>query len=380
MKKVIIFIALNSIALTEGFSQGFSHIYQAPLLLNPSFAGSTGGARLAAVTNFGQINGAPSQNNYLSFDHLLKKYGIGLGGTVYTFKGSDGDGINYANSTLKYQTIGGDLTIAPKYLLKKRNGDKRATFSPSLAIGYKISDIKSDLVDYSILNGLKNSYDYSNYSFERISDRLQYSKDLKLSLGLLYNSEKLIMGLVLENHFVEKNYSIYRMYVDSSSGYRFYSGGGFPGNFIITDSSEVSYSRSIRKKDPDIHLKSSIPILSFHLSKIMKMGSSKFSIVPSINFGFAYYKRPKKSYSSDYSDISLYKLNAALQLNYGKIFFGGGLSTTMSSCNMFAGFKNDKIKIMGSYNFLPKINGNPSSYSNRSFELSVNYNLKFKKR
>ena len=180
---------------------------------------------------------------------------------------------------------------------------------------------------------------FSNFSYDVITERLQFSKDLKLSLGLLYNSEKLIFGLVFENHFVEKNYSTYRSYVDSSSGYRFYSGGGFPGQFIITDSSDVVYSRSIRKKYSDIQLKSSIPVLSFHLSKIIKIGSSKFSIVPSINLGFSYYKRPKDNPYSGYRDISIYKLNAALQLNYGKVFFGSGLSATLASYNAFAGFK-----------------------------------------
>ena len=65
MKSIGSFMIMFVLSMVHARAQGFSQFNQVPLLLNPSFAGSTGGGRLAVAANIGSKDNQLTQNNYL---------------------------------------------------------------------------------------------------------------------------------------------------------------------------------------------------------------------------------------------------------------------------------------------------------------------------
>ena len=354
--KQTIYIQLLLLCSFGAFSQGFVQITQAPLHLNPSLSGSMNGTRVGLISNYGSFLGFSRQNNYVSLDRLLEKYGIGIGASIFTY---NNNGCRFCNTFYDepiFQTIGGSFAIAPKYLIKKKDKSKRATFSPSLGIEYLKSDNESK--SYSWYSN-KNTYSYSNIGdvqpyILKYDETKQMDNNLALSLGLLYNSPKLMMGLVIKKRYMNNVYDHYKVEVDSSYSETILSSSTTNGK------DSILYPRNSIVPQGSFKVKRSVLTFDYHISKVIKFGQSKFSIIPFVCFGVAY---DNKNLSPKQNRLHLFTINSNIQFVYGRVIAGLAVSGTVNQEAIFIGYKNKYMKIMASFN---------STFG----ELSANYTFK----
>ncbi len=360
MKKTISIFLLGILFSIQTKAQGFVHTCQMPMYYNPSFAGSKGVDRLSVLTNYKNIKYERSQNNYASFDLLSNKLGSGIGVAFYNFNSQQ----NYPNTYYyidrisSYNTCGINLAFAPKYLIKKKDGSVRATFSPSLGVGFSGSNVKYKQIEsykeYAYILGIN--------PLTSISSGIQHNKVLETSLGFLYNSKYLLLGFTVTNKFFSNDFINKVYYPNQSDTVRYWSGE-------VPKQDEVSYNTwrdnysfssldSIKGKTKS---NSSYQLTNFYFSYIIKYrDKSKFSVTPLLQLGVAYVPNlPKGRYSND---LEIYSLNINTTVQYGKLLLGVGINTDFGN-NFYAGFQNEKMRIMiGGYS--------------KSLELSFNYYFK----
>ena len=372
MKKTIFMFLLGSLFSNQTKAQGFVHANQMPMYYNPSFAGSKGDDRLSVLTNFKNDKYERGQNNYASYDLLVKKLGSGIGVAVYNFNEVN---INTSYSSNSYSTGGIKLAFAPKYLIKKRDGSVRATFSPSLGVGFSASNVKDYQIEYYSeyhqSNGDVEEYYYnSRKSSYYIFSDVQHNKAFETSLGLLYNSKYLLLGLTVTKKFFRNDFTDKVYYPDRSDTIRYWNREvPNPGDPEYENWRDSYTFRSIDSTKGKSKISTSYQVANLYLSYTIKYKEkSKFSVTPLLQFGVAYVPNFHRDYHN--SDFRIYSMNFNTTFQYGKFFLGIGTNVGIGS-QYFAGFQNEKMRII--------VGGisSSNSYSNtKALELSLNYYFK----
>lgn len=311
MKQLLCFLMLLS---GNVFSQGFSQINQTPLLYHGSFAGATGGGRLAWVSNVSTYKASPqtyrSFNTYLSYDNLWKGIGYGASFLNNAAYGTDpftmyypSPGISWATRTLSKSIYGGSMYFSTKHVLFNASTDKaKYTLSPSLSFGYTQSSSK-----------VENSPSENPPS-------ITTNKTPHLTIGVLLNTRYGYIGASFKNEFrtIIQNYTYYSSWGMTAMPYVVY---------------EESRNSSV------------IPSFSFVFAQKLSSREKNeiFSLTPSGYISLvSFYKRQENS--QDHR-IELGDYNLNLTATIWKLYVGIGTTNTLKTkLNLFGGFKNDRFR------------------------------------
>lgn len=372
MKKTIFMFLLGIVFSNQTKAQGFIHANQMPMYYNPSFAGSKGDDRLSVLTNFMSDHYKKAQNNYASYDLLVKKLGSGIGVAVYNFNNVQNlDNSYYGDRYVSYNTGGMKLAFAPKYLIKKRDGTTRATFSPSLGVGFSASNVENRQVETYLENHYSTesvyyksgqTYYRRNISLDYIYSDIQHNKVFETSFGLLYNSKKMLLGLKITNKFFRHDLLNRVNYPNRSDTIRYWSGEApKPGEYGYEDWRDTYYFGSLDSTKGKTKISTSYQVASLYISHTIKYKEeSKFSVTPLLQLGVAYVPNLPRDHRN--TDFRIYSTNFNTTVQYGKFLLGMGINAEVGY-QYYAGFQNEKMRIM--------IGG-----FSKSLEVSLNYYFK----
>ncbi|MBO9702758.1 MAG: hypothetical protein J7604_21275 [Sporocytophaga sp.] len=194
-----------------------------PMEFNPSFAGNSGGHRIAALTSYEHSVKRSRETSPLnstlasaSYDNFISNIGSGVGFYMSSRKYSSGDTSSpYHISYTSFNALKGALIISPKISIRGKY-----TIAPSLGLNYKHLSY-----DFQAPGGNVN-YDSSKIKFENFKSEIFY-----LSMGLLFNTEKFYIGYSHffqafngarnMNSFYEEDYRSGKQYGIIQVGYKF---------------------------------------------------------------------------------------------------------------------------------------------------------------
>jgi len=295
------------LAQVDAVAQGFSQINQTPLLYHGSFAGATGGGRLAWVSNVTSYKTTPqtyrSFNSYLSYDNLWKGLGYGISFLNNTAKGTDPFVSYYGpDRYLPKSSYAGNLHLSTKHVFFHSNtGETKYTLSPSLSLGYTQSHSQVE-------NRGSTNPPY-----------ITTHKTAHITIGVLLNTRYGYFGVSYKNAYQTaiQNYAVYPTY------------GPWSMQVVYEESKTTTL----------------IPTFSFVFAQTLssREKNSLFSLTPSGYISFvSYYKRPE-NYSGKTISSGAYCFN--LTATIWKIYFGMGTTNTIDTkYNLFGGFKNDRFR------------------------------------
>lgn len=330
--KILVYSFLLFISSTL-FAQEFSQINQTPLLYHPSFAGSTGSGRLSYAGNLssykktgGMLEPSRAISNYLAYDNLWKKKGLGWGfsflgkrsNSAATYLGEPAEYYSYyGNFRWRYFNLGANAYLSSKHVIRSSSdGRPKYTLSPSLSIGYAYgrSKISSTSTPYGV---------------ESTSFGIYHSAHL--TAGLLFNTQYGYLGMSYKNTWSTFSYFHSQYY-------------------------EYSSPASIQ------------PTFSFVAARTFfsKVTDGKFSLTPSAYFEInGYYKKPNEWSTNTKSGVF------NLTTNFWKFYVGAAyMSLAQSNRNVFAGFQNDNIRTGIGYGW------NTDTPTLNFYELSFSYFFK----
>lgn len=330
MKRTIwLFLLLIS---WESFSQGFSQINQTPLLYHGSFAGATGNGRLAWVTNlttyrekgsmYSSFNDQPRINNYLSFDDLWKKTGLGWGVSLLSSNLAQKPSypVTYNKKMVEY-AYKANLYISSKHVFLDNQGKLKYTLSPSIAIGYAMAN--PHFISERWLEPNGKFYSYYGYGTDYFTDQQpQGNKTFHATAGLLFNSKTGYLGFSFKNTILS-----WETEEDTIRGGK--------AAVAIPKTSPVS---------PNAKYRIVYPSFSFVFAKTIPFDKKGlFTFTPSGCFSLVtFYKRPE-FYTKASLLLESYSFNATLGL--ANVYFGLGTTSSIDAYHsVFGGFKNNHFR------------------------------------
>lgn len=334
MKRLLIFCTLFTFG--ETFSQSFVQINQTPLLYHPSFAGAKGQGRLAWAGNVSTYNRNYTYypktrvNNYLSYDDLWKKKGIGWGASLHSqlLNGRSKNSLDGWANGYHYK---GEVSISSKHVLFSSKDIKpRHTLSPSISVAYSTGHWHHE---YSQRYGGPYSPNY----FE------QNQKMLQTTFGLMLNNQFGYLGLAYRASlaFGDEHRPIFHQ--------------------VIEDGAVVQHSTPFYNRYTVFYSTFSFVFARTLFAKY----SSFFSLTPSGYIAV----QPSYDYRIK-GTTSLFVGN--LTATIWKIYVGAGYSSNLDSRpNVYAGYQNDRFRTGVTYGW------DPDSDNLKNFwELSFSYFFK----
>ncbi|HTF81106.1 MAG TPA: hypothetical protein VL947_05260, partial [Cytophagales bacterium] len=228
----LIFVALDSLAQYSSII----NINQVPMLLHPSFVGSTGGRRASAVFGLYDADGRSRDRKYynLYYDQMWKRIGTGIGGYVnvhyrYVDGARDRRELNrYAQTRDGY--VSGGIALAPKYTKLKNEREILYTWSPSISLAYGHNNIR-----------VKTDVPYNNPDGQIPwkGSSLYHHGVFSGTLGGMLNNKVWLVGATLQYESEKQSNTTYTDYTDTAGTYYYYNNGSesythrFGGSVIV---------------------------------------------------------------------------------------------------------------------------------------------------